>query len=51
MNIIKLKEGLEIRTQNNKYELWVRYNEEVYYKLFDISKETAEGLINDTTIL
>lgn len=46
--ITKLKDGLEIRTNDNNYELWIKFNEQVYYKLFDISKETAEGLINDT---
>ena len=48
MKRIKLKDGLEIRTNNNKYELWLYFNQDVYYKLFDISKETAEGLINDS---
>jgi len=48
MEIIKLREGLEIRIDNNTYELWLYFNLQVYYKLFDISKTTAEGLINDT---
>lgn len=48
MEIIKLKGGLQIRINNNQYELWLYFNSIVYYKLFDISKLTAEGLINDT---
>jgi len=44
---IKLKDGLEIRVENNKYELWIYFNPQVYYKLFDISEETYIGLMYD----
>lgn len=45
----KLCDGLEIRINNNKYELWQYFNTQVYYKLLDISKQTAESLIKDAT--
>lgn len=35
---------LYIKLNNNQYELWIRYNKIVFYKLLDISKETAERL-------
>ena len=45
----KLCDGLEIRIINGNYELWQYFNSIVYYKLLDLSKETAEGLIKDAT--
>jgi len=50
MKIFDLKKGLQIRITENKYELWLYFNEQVYYKLLDISESTCNGLLYDTLL-